>query len=134
MAKNNMVYQLDNGIVTTVRAEFIRQEFNKGKSRNDIVNMLNEMGDRVTYGIVAGATVNMDNGTIKRQGGRIYIEFEDGTKIPRKEYIIEQIVEKGRTISDVSKELGVPYNRVYRTVEDIDIKSKFVSKKNALQK
>jgi len=130
MTKNNMVYQLDDGRITTVRSEFIRQEFNKGKSRGEIVKMLNDMGDKVTYQIVAIATINMDNGTIRNQGRRVYLEFEDGTKIPRKEYIVEQIVEKGRTMVDIAKELGISYHSVYMSVEDIDIKSKFINKDN----
>ena len=114
MLKEKMIYQLDNGTITTVRAPFIRQEFNKGKSRKEIVDMLNDMGDEVTSGIVASATANMDNGTLKHQG-RIFLEFEDGQRLPRVDYIRDQIINKKRTIKEVANELGINYGRVYAT-------------------
>jgi len=112
MNKEKMIYQLDNGTITTVRSSFIRQEFKKGKSRKAIVKILNDMGDKVSYGVVASATANMDNGTLQHRG-RVFLEFEDGQKIPRVEYIRDQIINKKKTIKEVAEELGIKYDRVY---------------------
>jgi len=105
------IYELDDGTLTTVRSQFIRQEFGKGKTRQEIVKMLKDFGDPVTYGIVASATQNMDNGTLQHRG-RVYLEFENGEKVPRAEYIKDQIVNENRTVVDIAKELDIRYDLV----------------------
>lgn len=118
MNKEKKLYELDNGTITVFRSHFIRQEFKKGKSRNEIVKMLNDMGDKVSYGIIASATANMDNGTFSNRG-RVFLEFENGKKISRIEYIRDQIMNKKRTVREVADELDVHYDIVYAGVNDL---------------
>ena len=119
MTKEKIIYELDDKTQTTVRSHFIRQEFIKGKSRKEIVKMLQEMGDPVSYGTIASATANMDNGTLADRG-RVFLEFENGKRIPRREYIIDQVINKKRTVSEVAKELDIPYDSAYAAIKDLE--------------
>ena len=118
MVKEKIIYELDNGTQTTVRSHFVRQEFVKGKSRKEIVKMLQEMGDPVSYGTIASATANMDNGTLVNRG-RVFLEFENGKKFPRKEYIIDQIINKKRTVVELKEELNISYDSVYAAIKGL---------------
>ena len=119
MVKEKIIYELDDGTQTIVRSHFIRQEFIKGKSRKEIVKMLKEMGDPVSYGTIASATANMDNGTLADRG-RVFLEFENGKRIPRREYIIDQIVNKKRTVSEIAEELDIHYDSAYAAIKDLE--------------
>lgn len=103
--KEKKVFTLDDG-TTGSRAAYIRQEFMKGRTRSDIAK---ELG--VPFSVVYAATANMDNG-VNTHGRTVMIELPDGTKMPRSEYIRQEFM-KGRTRSDIAKELDVPYQIVY---------------------
>jgi len=107
--EDNEIYRLDDGELTTNRSEYIRQEFDKDRSRRDIAD---ELG--ISYNIVYGATANMTNDATRESR---MVLMEDGT--PRREYIREQIKE-GRTRSDIADELGITYNAVYAASKDMD--------------
>lgn len=107
-------YQLDDGTVTTIRAHYIRQEFLKNRTRREIADELD-----ISYGIVAQATLNMTNKRLLDKS-RIYVTLKDGRTIPRTEYIREQILNKGKTISEVAGELNISYDSAYYAVKGIE--------------
>jgi len=112
-------YVLDDGTETNNRSEYIRQEFKKDKSRNEIAEELD-----VSYNIVYTATANMENATTQGSRKKLIegelaekLGVEEGT--PRNDYIREQI-EAGRTRSEVADELGTTYNIVYAASSDLE--------------
>jgi len=108
--KNKQIYILDDGTPTPIKAEYIRQEFMKGKTRRQLAD---ELG--VSTGIVAGATANMDNGKVRKYN-RTFVKLEDGRVITRAEYIRQEVLENQRQVTDVAKELKIKYDSAYASV------------------
>lgn len=112
----------DNGQLIS-RSAYIRQEFNKNRTRGDIAKEL-----AVAYGIVYSATANMENshhtnngdGTVNR-GAVVKVQTDDGEKTMSRADYARQEVGKGRSRGDVSKELGVAYATVYAATKDIEV-------------
>lgn len=106
------LYRLDDGREVDNRSAYIRQEFEKDRSRGDIAEELD-----ISYNIVYGATANMENATT---GAGHQVLMEDGT--PRNEYIQDQLEDKTKTRREVADEMGVSYNIVYAASKDMDVK------------
>jgi len=114
-------YEVDGQEVS--RAEYIRYLFEeRDMSRGDIAK---ELG--VPYNVVYSATANMENSHHKRgkrSGGfaRKYVQLEDGSEMPRAEYIRKRIQE-GATRGEVAKELGISYSAVWAATKGMDVPS-----------
>lgn len=111
---------LDNGQECS-RAEFIRQEFLKGKSRGELAKELD-----VSYNIVFSATANMFNekhpeGGKGGGGGRsvMVAHPETGETMPRAQ-VMKDLFGKGWTRSEIAKQFEVPYATVYGATKDVE--------------
>ena len=107
--KNKQTYILDDGTPTPIRAEYIRQEFAKGKTRRQIAD---ELG--ISPGIIAGSTANME-GNIRKYN-RTFVKLDTGEVITRAEYIRQEVIGNKRQVMDVAKELGIKYDSTYAAV------------------
>jgi hypothetical protein len=92
------------------RAEYIRQEVAKGRSKAEIAK---ELG--VSYSVVWNATKGMSEAN-KTQ--RHYVELPDGTKMPRTEYIRKRFAE-GATRREIANELGCDYTVVWQATRTL---------------
>lgn len=114
-------FELDDGTVTDNRSAYIRQEFNKDRSRGDIAEELD-----VSYNIVYTATANMENATTGKRGRKTITDpelcqelgIEEGT--PRNEFIKEK-AEEGNSRREIADMLGISYNVVYAATSDMDV-------------
>lgn len=118
MGKEKFV--LDDGTETNVMSDYIRQEFKKDKTRRQIQEELSEkLGKQVSIRTIYSATARMENANVKSKTP-VYVEFSDGSKMLRTEYIRNKVVNERVTIPEVAEELNIPYQTVYTTVKDYD--------------
>ncbi len=112
-------YFLDDGTPTS-RSQYIRQEFNKGKSRATIAN---ELG--VIYSIVYGATVNMYNeahpegGATRATRGATATDPRDNT-VKQRKLIMQELFADGWTRNEIATHFECPYGTVFAATKDID--------------
>lgn len=128
------VYHLDDGTECS-RSAFIRQEFNKGKSRQDIAK---ELG--VKYYVVYSATANMFNEAHPADGagngrgsvlvakvnanfefidaeGNVVATEEEAVQVPRAD-LMRELAEAGVSRSDIKEHFNVAYATVYAATKD----------------
>ena len=116
MSEEKQEFVLENGEPCS-RAEYIRQEFNKDRTRKEIAE---ELG--VRYNIVYSATANMENAHHKvGQGGAgKAATAEDprtGETRKRKDIMFE-LFEEGWTRGEIAAHFEVPYGTVYSATKD----------------
>lgn len=112
-------YVLDNGEPCS-RAAYVRQEFNKDRSRKEIAE---ELG--VSYNIVFSATANMFNSHHPEGGGgagrAVMAEHpETGEQMARREIMRDLYGEKGWTRGEIANHFQCPYGTVYGATRDVD--------------
>lgn len=97
------------------RNEFVVSQVEAGVSRADLAKWLG-----LSYGVIYGLTKDAEGqGTAKYM-----VELEDGTSMPRTEYIRKRVAE-GAKKGDIAKELNVPYSVIWqatKTVKSVDEK------------
>ena len=110
-------YVLDNG-ESCSRAEYIRQEFNKDRSRSDIMKELD-----VNYSIVYSATTNMFNEVHKKgeksQRSPTVEHPETQEKLPRNEVMKDLMENYNWTRNEIGTHFEVSYGTVYGATKDI---------------
>jgi len=119
--KQVQTYVLDNGQECS-RAEFIRQEFLKDRSRGEIAKELD-----VSYNIVFSATANMYNEKHPQGaagGGRgrtsVLVEHpETGEQVPRAQ-VMKELYAKGWSRSEIALKFETPYATVYGATKDVE--------------
>ena len=96
----------DEELTTTSRNDWIKEQVANGVARGDLAKMLD-----ISYGVIYGLTK-------EAEGTRTVhtITLEDGTTVPRTEYIRQQIA-AGKTRGEVAKELGVDYSVVWQATK-----------------
>lgn len=92
------------------RAEYIRQQVAAGRSRAEIAK---ELG--ISPSAVWSATKDMKG---SRRAERHYVKLDDGTEIPRNEYIRKRFLE-GATRREIANELGCDYTVVWQATKAI---------------
>lgn len=88
------------------RNEWIKEQVDAGVSRGDIAKILD-----VSYGVVYGLTKDAEGTRATHM-----ITLEDGTEIPRSEYI-RQLAAEGMSRGDIAKKLGVEYSVVWQATK-----------------
>ena len=96
----------EDDLMDKPRNEWIQEVVAAGMSRGEVAKILD-----VSYGVVYGLTKDAE-GT--RQ--TYTVTLEDGTEIPRAEYIRRQAA-AGVSRGDIAKELGVPYSVVWQATK-----------------
>lgn len=112
-------FVLDNGEPTS-RAGYIRQEFQKDRSRKEIAE---ELG--VSYNIVFSATANMFNEAHPegaKGGGRgaSAEDPRDGVTKPRKQ-IMAELYAEGWTRAEIAAHFKCPYGSVFSATKDVEL-------------
>ncbi len=118
MPEEKKAYVLDNGEPTS-RAGFIRQEFQKDKSRKEIAEELD-----ISYNIVFSATANMFNEAHPEGGGRggrlvMATHPETGEEGTRKDIMVD-LYEKGWTRGEIATHFKTAYGTVYGSTRDCE--------------
>ena len=113
-------FTLDDGTESS-RSAYIRQEFNKGRSRGDITKEL-----EVPYYIVYSATANMFNEAHPEGGGRAFggargtmVEHPETGAMVSRASLMREMVEAGTSRGEVAKQFEVPYATVYAATKEI---------------
>lgn len=88
------------------RNEWIKEMVDEGMSRGDVAKILD-----VSYGVVYGLTKEAEGTRTAHT-----VELEDGTVMPRTEYIRKRAAE-GVSRGDIAKELNVPYSVVWQATK-----------------
>ena len=96
----------EDDLMDKPRNEWIQEVVAAGMSRGDVAKILD-----VSYGVVYGLTKDAE-GTRQTHT----VTLEDGTEIPRAEYIRRQAA-AGVSRGDIAKELGVPYSVVWQATK-----------------
>ena len=96
----------EDDLMDKSRNEWIQEVVTAGMSRGDVAKILD-----VSYGVVYGLTKDAE-GTRQIHT----VTLEDGTEIPRAEYIRRQ-ADAGVSRGDIAKELGVPYSVVWQATK-----------------
>jgi len=98
------------------RNDYIKQLAEAGMNRAAILAKLHEVtGDEtIKYQVVYNATKDIE-GMGGTRGAKIMVTLEDGTELPRVEYIKKRH-DDGLTVSDIAKELEVSYQTVYSVI------------------
>ena len=96
----------EDDLMDKTRNEWIQEVVAAGMSRGDVAKILD-----VSYGVVYGLTKDAE-GTRQTHT----VTLEDGTEIPRAEYIRRQAA-AGVSRGDIAKELGVPYSVVWQATK-----------------
>lgn len=89
------------------RAEHMREMFMEGKSRGEIAKHFN-----VPYATVYAVTKDLDAPGEKVHGGKVMVDLEDGTTMPRVDYIRKRFSE-GASRREIANELGCDYAIVW---------------------
>jgi len=114
-------FQLDNGELAS-RAGYIRQEFQKDRSRKEIAE---ELG--VKYNIVFSATANMYNshhpegGSGGGGGQKMAEDPRDGETKARRQIMRELYEQEGWTRGEIAAHFQCPYGSVYNATKDIEL-------------
>ena len=93
------------------RKQQILELFQQDLSRSEIAKRLG-----VPYQVVYQYTKGMTNAATKPGGGARRVILDNG--MPRAEYIRQEFA-KGRSRSEIAKELGVPYQVVYAATRNM---------------
>lgn len=93
-------------LVDKSRNEWIKEMVDGGMSRGDVAKILD-----LSYGVVYGLTKEAEGTRTAHT-----VELEDGTVMPRAEYIRKRAAE-GVSRGDIAKELGVPYSVVWQATK-----------------
>lgn len=116
--KESVQYVLDNGEPTS-RAGYIRQEFQKDRSRKDIAE---ELG--VRYNIVFSATANMFNEAHPEGGGRVgtsaMAEDPRTNEVRPRKDIIRELYAEGWTRGEIAIHFEIAYGTVYGATKDVE--------------
>ena len=96
----------EDDLMDKPRNEWIQEVVAAGMSRGEVAKILD-----VSYGVVYGLTKDAE-GTRQTHT----VTLEDGTEIPRAEYIRRQAA-AGVSRGDIAKELGVPYSVVWQATK-----------------
>jgi len=118
MTEETKTYTLDNGEPTS-RAGYIRQEFQKDRSRKEIAEELD-----VKYNVVFSATANMFNAAHPEGGGGgksspIVEHPETKEQMPRKQ-AMEDLYANGWTRREIAAHFETSYGAVYSATKDIE--------------
>jgi len=115
--QEKQTFVLDNGEEGS-RAAYIRQEFQKDRSRKEIAE---ELG--VRYNIVFSATANMFNAKHPEGGGtgqaKVAEDPRTGEQRLRKD-IMRELYEEGWTRGEIAHHFQCPYGTVYGATRDIE--------------
>ena len=93
-------------LIDKSRNEWIKEMVDAGMSRGDVAKILD-----LSYGVVYGLTKEAEGTRTAHT-----VELEDGTVMPRAEYIRKRAAE-GVSRGDIAKELGVPYSVVWQATK-----------------
>lgn len=96
----------DEELTDKSRNEWIKEQVEAGVSRGDVAKILD-----LSYGVVYGLTKEAEGTRVAHT-----VELEDGTVMPRSEYIRMRAAE-GVSRGDIAKELGVPYSVVWQATK-----------------
>lgn len=111
-------FVLDNGELSS-RAAWIRQEFQRDRSRKEIAE---ELG--VSYNIVFSATANMFNSQHPEGGGgggrAIQVEHPDTGETMSRRDVMRDLYGKGWTRNEIATHFKTPYGTVYGATKDVE--------------
>lgn len=112
------MFELEDG-TTGSRADYIRQEFKKDRSRGEIAKELD-----VPYHTVYSATVNMFNEAHPERGGggsktAIVEHPETGEQKPRTEVVRDLYGEYGWSRGQIKDHFEISYGAVYQATKDM---------------
>lgn len=111
-------------LVESDRNTYVAKQIEAGVSRGDIAERLD-----VSYGVVYNLTKDASTGR-----GKHVITLEDGTEVPRAEYI-RTLAAEGMSKTDIAAKLEVDYSVVWQaTKKEKTVQEKFDDAKNNLAK
>lgn len=96
----------EEDLTSMSRNEWIKQQVEAGVSRGDVAKILD-----ISYGVVYGLTKEAEGTRATHM-----ITLEDGTEMPRAEYI-RQLFAEGKTRGEIAKELNVEYSVVWQATK-----------------
>lgn len=111
-------------LTETDRNTYVTEQIEAGVSRGDIAEKLD-----VSYGVVYNLTKDASTGR-----GKHVVVLEDGTEVPRAEYI-RTLAAEGMSKTDIAAKLGVDYSVVWQaTKKEKTVQEKFDDAKKNIAK